>query len=880
MSKYKYKFTVIVPVYKVEEYLKETLDSVIEQDIGFEDNIQIVIVNDGSPDNSESICLEYVEKYPQNIKYIYQENAGVSAARNNGLNYVEGKYINFLDSDDKWEPNVFAKAWKMFEEHDDIDVIGVRQKFFEAANGYPSLDFKFDRDKVVDIFNNYDHIQLSVTSGFYRTSSIGDIRYDTRVKYSEDGKFINEVIMQKCKIGIISSSVHLYRKRYSENSAIQTKNFKDDWYIQTPELCYKHAFELSKEKFGYIIPYVQYYIAYDYQWRIKEVIPSIISKEVVDRYLKTSKELLSQVDDKILLSPDRLTPELKIELLKFKYGEEVVEKLVYSNHCIEYNNIPIYNFLRNNILEINIFEPTKEQITIKGLVNINLPKEKYEIYAVINKNERIKLDLKDTAIRERKIFNKVYMSAKGFELKINEKKIDQIHFVLVYDKNYETIINFNTGPNARISSKTKIYYNDNNRIFYYFNKRIKTRKNTIKNKIYLSIRNLKNNIQKKQFKTILIRGIYSVLKTFKRKEIWIVSDRQNVANDNGYALFKYLNDKKTKDKNIYFAITKNSKDFNKVKNTGKVLIFNSLKYKLKFLLADKIISSQADDWTQNPFGKKHNYYHDLYNHKFIFLQHGIILNDLSTWLNHYEKNISIFVTSTTDEYNSIVKGKYGFGTDVVKLTGLPRYDLLENNPEKVILFMPTWRTNLSTAIDSKTGKRKAYPGFEKSEYCKLYNDLINDEKLLKVMKENGYKGKFILHPCHDANISDFKGNDIIKIEKTGASYSELFSKGSLLITDYSSVVFDFAYLNKPVIYYQFDEEEFFKQQIYDKGYFDYEKHGFGPVTQTQEETVNEIIKIIKKNCKIDKKYQDRIKKTYKYNDQNNSKRVLEEINKK
>ena len=70
MSKYKYKFTVIVPVYKVEEYLSETLDSVIAQDIGFKENIQIVIVNDGSPDNSEKICLEYAEKYPENIKYV------------------------------------------------------------------------------------------------------------------------------------------------------------------------------------------------------------------------------------------------------------------------------------------------------------------------------------------------------------------------------------------------------------------------------------------------------------------------------------------------------------------------------------------------------------------------------------------------------------------------------------------------------------------------------------------------------------------------------------------------------------------------------------------------------------------------------------------
>lgn len=880
MEKYKYKFTVIVPVYKVEDYLKETLDSVIEQDIGFEKNIQIVIVNDGSPDNSEKICLEYVEKYPENIKYIYQENSGVSAARNNGLNYVEGKYINFLDSDDKWEKDVFRKAWKMFEEHDDIDVIGVRQKFFEASNGYPSLDFKFDKDKVVDIFNYYNHIQLSVTSGFYRTSAIGDIRYDTRVKYSEDSKFINEVIMQKCKIGIIASSLHLYRKRFSENSAIQTKNFKDDWYIQTPELCYKHAFELSKEKFGYIIPYAQYYIAYDYQWRIKEAIPETISKEVVDRYLKTTRELLSQVDDKVLLSPDRLTPELRIELLKFKYGEDIVKEFKYSNHCIEYNNIPLYNLLRNNVLELTQFKTTDDKLSIKGLIHFNIPKEKYNIYAVINNKERIKLELEDTKLKERKMFNKTYMSARGFELEINSKKVEQIHFVLEYDEHYETIINFLTGPHSKISSKTKVYYNDGVRIYYYYNKRIKIKKNTLKNRLYMSLRNTKYNIQKKKYKTILIRMLYSLLNTFKRKNIWIITDRQSVANDNGYALFKHISNNKIKNTKVYFAITKDSKDLKKVKETGKYLFFNSLKYKLYFLLADKIISSQADNWTQNPFGNNHNYYHDLYKNKFMFLQHGIIKDDLSTWLNKYEKDFEIFVTSTNDEYKSIINGKYGFSKDVVKLTGLPRYDLLNNEQEKIILFMPTWRTNLTTATDTKTGKRKHYQGFEKSEYCKFYNELINDEKLLKTMKNNGYIGKFISHPCHDANIKDFKGNEIIKIEKVGASYSELFSKGCLLVTDYSSVVFDFAYLNKPVIYCQFDETSFFEQQIYDKGYFDYKKHGFGPVTNNHEETVEEIIKLINQECKIEKKYKERISKTYKYNDKNNCQRVLEEILKK
>ena len=89
---YKYKFSVVIPIYNVEDYVEETILSVINQTIGFEENIQMILVNDGSPDNSEDICLRYKDKYPDNIIYVKQENRGVSAARNNGMNYIEGKY--------------------------------------------------------------------------------------------------------------------------------------------------------------------------------------------------------------------------------------------------------------------------------------------------------------------------------------------------------------------------------------------------------------------------------------------------------------------------------------------------------------------------------------------------------------------------------------------------------------------------------------------------------------------------------------------------------------------------------------------------------------------------------------------------------------------
>ena len=109
-------------------------------------------------------------------------------------------------------------------------------------------------------------------------------------------------------------------------------------------------------------------------------------------------------------------------------------------------------------------------------------------------------------------------------------------------------------------------------------------------------------------------------------------------------------------------------------------------------------------------------------------------------------------------------------------------------------------------------------------------------------------------------------------------YSDMLTKASLMVTDYSSLSFDFAYLKKPVIYAQFDKEKFFKEHIYLKDiYFDFDKDGFGEVEITPEKVVERIINVIDNDCKMDKKYLNKVEKFFKYNDNKNSERVYKEI---
>lgn len=876
MKKAKYKVSVVIPIYNVYDYLEETIESVVNQTIGI-NNIQIILVNDGSPDNSEEICLKYKELFPNNIIYIKQENAGVSAARNNGINYVEGEIVNFLDSDDKWELNVFEKAYRMFEGNKDIDVIGVRQKTFEAQNNFTSLDFKFTKDKIVDIFNSYDHLQLSVSSAFIRTSSIGKLRFDIRVKYSEDAKFIIEIILKTGKLGIISSSMYLYRKRFSENSALQTKLYNEDWYLVTPKLCYQYLFNFSKEKFGYVLPYVQFYFVYDLQWRIREIIPNSISTKIINNYKTIIKELLQDVDDYIIMQQKNMFTEYKIKVLSMKYNEDITKKLNYINHKLYFHNIPLLNFEKNNFMKIETINFRNGKIDLRGFVNCYISKENFYVNLVVNKTNRYKIELNDTKIYMGSSFNERFITKYGFKIEIEEREVNNICFELVYNNYYVTRLDFSNGINSKLDCKTKVYYVYKNRIYYVYNKYIKSVSNTFLNRLRFCLRSTKNKIISKEFKVLTFRIVYTILKRFEKKKIWLISDRTMTANDNGIHLFKYIVNQNNRDIKPYFVVSKESSDYKKVKKIGRVLAYNSFKYKIYFLLSSKVISSQADSWVYNAFGKREMYYRDLYNFDFVFLQHGITMNNLSRWLNHYEKNIKLFVTSANDEYKSIVNGDYGYKEDVVKLTGFPRYDNLNSKPKKIISIMPTWRSSLSGENNKSSGIRNYNPNFKDSKYFKFYNNLINDEKLLNIMNKKGYKGIFVIHPSHKENYIDFESNDNFEIISDFADYQDIFKKSNLLVTDYSSVHFDFAYLYKPVIYAQFDRDEFFSNHIYESGYFDYSRDGFGPVLLDYDQTVNTIIKFIENDCRFDNKYLERVNNFYKYRDKNNCKRVYEEI---
>ena len=291
-------------------------------------------------------------------------------------------------------------------------------------------------------------------------------------------------------------------------------------------------------------------------------------------------------------------------------------------------------------------------------------------------------------------------------------------------------------------------------------------------------------------------------------------------------------------------ISSDSPDYLRLKRYGKVVPLYSYQHKILALIADWSISSQSDDVFRHPFRDYRYCYADMLNNKrFAYLRHGIETSDkdTSTFLRKSVQQFNGFVVSTQSEYELIANGNHHYSKDEVWLTGLPRFDYLEDKNEKVITVMPTWRRNLAIRQNHETGIWSLRENFRSSEYAMFYRNLMQHPGLREAAKKFGYRIQFKIHPSYPQDRSIFGFDADTAVVPSDVSYRDIYASSSLIVSDYSSSIVDFLYLKKPIIYCQFDIDTFYKGHIYKEGHADYENDGFGEVLYSLDSTVAKII---------------------------------------
>lgn len=287
----------------------------------------------------------------------------------------------------------------------------------------------------------------------------------------------------------------------------------------------------------------------------------------------------------------------------------------------------------------------------------------------------------------------------------------------------------------------------------------------------------------------------------------LVYDRSTKADDNAEHFYRFLQANHPEFENVYFALSKTSTDWERLEAEGfkMVEIFKPEFYRL-FLESDLVISSQM-----YPIQYKGK---NFTNSRFLYLQHGIQLNDMTDWA--VAKFYDAFIVTGRPEMDYMS----AFAPVETKNTGIPRLASVERRcgPDTGdIVFMPTWRFGLHNVGDSE---------FRKSEFYRRINDLLSDAELIDYLTDSDRRLVVKLHPnlMKRQHLFDFSERVIL----SDASYQEVIENAAVVITDYSSVVCDAAFVGIPIIYYQWDELTFFDEQTYSQR-LNYRDQGLGPV---------------------------------------------------
>ncbi len=361
---------------------------------------------------------------------------------------------------------------------------------------------------------------------------------------------------------------------------------------------------------------------------------------------------------------------------------------------------------------------------------------------------------------------------------------------------------------------------------------------------------------------------------FSRKKLWLFMDKIYKGGDSSEYIYRYAAKQHDGIKK-YYLLDKNSADYARMRKEGcRPLVRGSLKHRLVFLNANMVIASNSTVFAFNDFKvERSRMIRGIVHFDVACVQHGMSVQKIALAQQRLRDNTKLYFCASKYEIENLSKPVYDYvGYDALKLTGVPRYDGLKDRAEKVILLSPTWRMNSALPVTRNEGVSRTYnPNFKETSYFQVYNSLINDPRLLEAARKYGYRIKYVLHPIVSPQYEDFDQNDSVELISAigDMSYEKLFCESALMVTDFSGVQFDFAYMRKPVVYLHHESIP----QHYEEGTFFYETMGFGEICHTNDELINVLCSYMKNECRMPDKYRARADDFFAFNDHNNCERI-------
>lgn len=358
----------------------------------------------------------------------------------------------------------------------------------------------------------------------------------------------------------------------------------------------------------------------------------------------------------------------------------------------------------------------------------------------------------------------------------------------------------------------------------------------------------------------------------QKKQIWIGYEKMaQSAHDSGYHFFNYVYQNKLKD-DYYYVIDKTSPEYHFLADKKeRVLPYMSFKYFVYLFAADTLISSDTRRNAYNLLQRQTPMGRVIANKKLVYLQHGV--NGIKKVKDFYKSagQFDLVMAPSEWEKKHLAINEWGFDDNEVVATGLPRWDVMENQQAEInfkqIFVMPTWRNWMAGMPDDL---------FKQSEFYLEYQAFLNNPRLKAILKAHNARIAFFMHPKFKdyIHLFDIDTTIIDAYEFLEVPMDEMIMKSSLMISDYSSVLWEMFYLKKPTIFYQFDQEKYL---TYEGSSLDFTTELFGDVTFSATETIDKIAEYINNDFQEKDEFASMREKYFNLMDKNNSKRVYQAI---
>lgn len=859
---YKYKVSVIVPVYNVEQYLRRCVDYLVNQTMD-KSQYEVLLINDGSTDSSLDICREYEEKYPEIIKVFSKENEGLSATRNFGIKHAQGKYLTYIDSDDYISTDTLKSVSEYFDQvYDEVDMVTFFEQPFTDNNMLtPHSRYKW-YFKATGVYNlkRFAYLLQMRINVFVKNMGEENELFDTTPGFrQEDQEYNNRILMKKMKIGYCDMGCYYYNKS-NENSIVAT--------TFNPIILFENSMTYFERLFSYFdgeIPrYFQAVFFHDIRWKFDSNIlfPYHYDEEEFEKAKNRVKALLARVDNDIIVNYPNIAPTKACFWLSFKDNANIIPYVNKRKLMLISNGKVVYKKSKCDFYIVKFQSLDNGNVYCRGFIRtpiFNFIHEEPNIYVCENSNEKKKLDVyisKYGYLKNKELVLNYY----AFEYEFDPKEVESFRFFMELD-GFEIVTRYNFKPQAVFDSEKnlfKVVVGDN--LIHLRNSAFFCSKISKEERDALEISQAKGYALNDEESNLKIKAI----QYRQDHRIWLYSDLYTVDKDNGY--YQFINDYNKNDGvERYYVYTKPYNEIQHLFNEEQkemLVEFGSEKHKMLYLASELILTGFFGRSPISPFEteEEEQQYYDIEHFKVIYLQHGVLHASLYVQNSAENARADKIVVSSNFEIENYVN-KYHYRKEDIVPTGMARYDHIDrtSKPKGKILFAPSWRNYLAQNITPSKWETNL-SGIVKSSYFKNISAFLNDEKLIEALEKNNITLELKLHPiiANDANkLFAFKTDKIVLAEKNVE-----ISDYDMFITDFSSFVFDYACLSRPIMYFVPDIMEF-KAGLghYRELDLPFEK-AFGPLATEPNDAVDYLVKMLDEKFVPEAIYKERMDNFY------------------